>query len=456
MAHAPLCYDVAPLSIAPWRKTGRVLPALALFLTLPLAPAQSRASAAENQPETRQQRWERLRQEKAAALRPPRQSFVERNILALEKAERPGLLAWNIAGFYPRVQAIGWGSQTAVGARFWQPDIKGTKLDVHAAAFYSVRRYESYELQLGLLPHRGRALPARSTTGDDVYELGGIRRRGGRQGHVYASLRYHHLPEVDFWGLGTDSRPEDRSTFLLQDAWYDVVAGYQHGSRAVVTARAGLMQAFVGPGRDDAFPTAQELFTETVAPGLTRQPDFVYASVLGLLDGRDQPHNPHSGAMLALSFTRFDDRDGDAYRFDRFAADARGYLPLGADQRVLALRAWVTGDRPAEGSRVPFFLQETLGGSHTLRGFRSFRFRGEKLVLLQAEYRWEAAPAVELAAFVDAGRVASHLADWSLRDLRTSYGLGLRIKTHDRVLVRLDLGRGAEETRLLLRLGPSF
>jgi hypothetical protein len=432
------------------------LRALAMLLTLPAAFDARRAAAEEKEGETRQARWERIRQEKLRALSPRRPGLVERSILALEKAERPSLLAWNVGGFYPRVQSIGWGSQTAIGARFWQPDIKGTKMDVHAAAFYSLRRYQSYELQAGILPHRGRALPARSTRGDDVYELGTIRRRGGRQGLGYASLRYRHLPEVDFYGLGTDARPEDHTTFLLQDASYDLVVGYQHNSRAVVTARAGLMQAFVGPGRDDAFPTTQQLFDELRVPGLTRQPDFVHLTVLGLLDGRDEPGNPHSGAMLALSASRFDDRDSDAYRFDRFGADGRAFLPLGSPQRVLALRALVSADRPADGSRVPFFLQETLGGSHSLRGYRSFRFRGEKLVLLQAEYRWEAAPAVELAALVDAGRVASHLADWSLRDLRTSYGLGLRIKSHDRVLVRLDVGRSSEETRLLLRVGESF
>jgi hypothetical protein len=450
-----LCYDVAPLPIRPRFKTGRVLPAFVLVFVLSAA-LDVYGGAAEDEAESRQQQWERLRREKVKVLRPTRQGLIERNILAVEKAERPGLLAWNVGGFYPRLQSIGWGSQTAIGARFWQPDVKGTKLDVHAAAFYSLRRYESYELQAGILPHRGRALPARSTMGDDVYELGGIRRRGGRQGHAYASLRYRHLPEVDFYGLGTDSRPEDHTTFLLQDAWYDFVAGYQHTSRAVVTVRAGLMQAFVGPGRDDEFPTAEQLFDETLVPGLTRQPDFLHFTLLGLLDGRDEPHNPHSGAMLALSASRFDDRDSERYRFDRFAADARAFLPLGSTQRVLALRAHVSADRPADGSRVPFYLQETLGGSHTLRGYRSFRFRGEKLVLLQGEYRWEAAPAVELAAFVEAGRVASHTADWTLRDLRTSYGLGLRFKAHDRVTLRADVGRSSEETRLLLRVGPSF
>ena len=49
---------------------------------------------------------------------------------------------------------------------------------------------------------------------------------------------------------------------------------------------------------------------------------------------------------------------------------------------------------------MPFYLQSFLGGSHTLRAYASQRFRGEKLALFQAEYRWEAAPAVELALFV--------------------------------------------------------
>lgn len=423
---------------------------------MPAALDARRATAEEEGTETRQALWERLRREKLGALRPEQPGFVEKSILAVEKAERPGLLASNVGGLYPRVQSIGWGSQTAIGARFWQPDIKGTKVDVHAAAFYSIRRYESYELQAGILPHRGRALPARSTVGDDVYELGGIRRRSGRQGRAFVSLRYRHLPEVDFFGLGTESRPTDHATFLLQDAWYDVVVGYQPTSRTAITARAGLMQAFVGPGRDPEFPTAQQLFDEGRVPGLTRQPDVLHLTVLGLLDSRDQPGNPHSGAMIAVSASRFDDRDSDAYAFDRLGADGRVFVALGSVQRVLALRALVSADRPADGSRVPFFLQETLGGSHTLRGYRSFRFRGEKLLLAQAEYRWEAAPAVELAAFVDGGRVASHLADWSLRDLRTSYGLGLRIKSHDRVILRFDVGRSSEETRLLLRVGESF
>jgi hypothetical protein len=438
--------------------------ALVLSLVMPAATALAAGAGPEataeaeprDPPGTRQERWERLRREKLAALRPPRPGLVERTLLAIEKAERPRVSEWNVAGFYPRSQSIGWGSQLALGARFWQPDLGATELDVHASAFYSIRRYEAYGLQAGFLPHRGRALPGRSVPGDDPVDFADEVPRGPGGWLGYVSLRYQHLPEVDFFGLGNRSRAEDRSTFLLQDAWYDLVLAYQPSPRATLMARGGFLQAFVGPGRDESLPTLGEVFPASALPGIDRQPDFTHVTGVALLDGRDEPGNPHAGALLGLLASRVDDRGTDAFAFHRLSADARGYLPLGSAQRVLALRALATTDRPADGAQVPFFMQQTLGGSHTLRGYPSFRFRGERLLLLQAEYRWEANPAVELALFVDAGRASSHAAGWSLEDMHTSYGAGLRIKTFDAVRFRLDVARSREMTRVLVRLGPSF
>jgi hemolysin activation/secretion protein len=91
-----------------------------------------------------------------------------------------------------------------------------------------------------------------------------------------------------------------------------------------------------------------------------------------------------------------------------------------------------------------------------MRGYPSFRFRGEKSLSLQAEYRWEAAPALELAVFVDAGRVYRPEEALGLDGLRASGGFGIRLKTYDDVLVRFDVGWGDEGGRAYLRFGPSF
>jgi hemolysin activation/secretion protein len=101
-------------------------------------------------------------------------------------------------------------------------------------------------------------------------------------------------------------------------------------------------------------------------------------------------------------------------------------------------------------------MQESLGGSHTLRGYQNFRFRGEKILLLQAEYRWEAVPAVELALFVDGGQALRAGEDFDLGDLETDYGFGIRLKRNTGLIARLDVARSGEDRRVLLRFGPSF
>ena len=160
--------------------------------------------------------------------------------------------------------------------------------------------------------------------------------------------------------------------------------------------------------------------------------------------------------MIALAADRFDERGGDEFTFDRVAGDARAYVSLGSPQRVLAVRALAFADRPAAGARVPFYVQEALGGSHTLRGFRTFRFRGEKVLLFQAEYRWETWPALEFALFTDAGRVYGNGEDFAVSGLETDYGIGVRLKTHQAVIARFDVAHSRETTRFLFRFSPSF
>jgi outer membrane protein assembly factor BamA len=182
----------------------------------------------------------------------------------------------------------------------------------------------------------------------------------------------------------------------------------------------------------------------------------VHATGQILLDTRDEPGNPHKGLMVGVDLSRYQDLDGGSFNFNRFAFDARGFLPLGSTQRVVALRTLLYFDDPDEGSEIPFYMMESLGGSHTLRGFNSFRFRDEKVVLFQAEYRWEAAPPVEIAVFGDAGTVAPSLDDLDFSALKTDYGIGLRIKNFRATIFRLDYARGDEGGILLLRLSSSF
>ena len=98
------------------------------------------------------------------------------------------------------------------------------------------------------------------------------------------------------------------------------------------------------------------------------------------LDTRGDPSFPGnavylSGGWTALNVDRLD-------RINRYEADARGYLRL-FGQPVLAARGlYRTADAP-----LPLYERLLIGGSSSLRGFRTGAFDGDKTLSTSAELR---------------------------------------------------------------------
>ena len=396
------------------------------------------------------------RKAKCAHIVPYKPSLLERQILAFEKAERPSIADVNFHGVYPRVQSIDHRSQTAGGFRFWQPDLEGSRFDVAADAFWSLQGFRYYSAQAGVMPHRGKAFPIFPFKGDDVFELANVRQDDSKPYMLFGSFVYRWAPKFDFFGIGPDSRAEDRASFRQRDTLFEAVGGYRVLPRLTLSARLGSYDVALGPGEDKVLPQIEESFEPASIPGLVESPPgFWRFGAAAVFDARDVARNPHRGGLLAGEWLRYAQRDGGASTFSRFALDGRAYVTLGHPQRVLALRAYLSKDEPRPGARVPFYLLACLGSSHTLRAFDSQRFRGEKLALFQAEYRWEASPSIELALFLDRGAVAATTDD-PLDQFRTDGGIGLRFKTHEATLLRFDVAWGSEGTRLAFRFNPSF
>ena len=416
----------------------------------------------EDEPETRAEQLRRERCEKAQ--RPPESyeaGFLERNMLAVQKAERPSILNLNYAGFYPRIQGIASGSRNAIGVRFWQPEI-APSLDIAASAFYSINKYQFYDFQIGRIPHSEvrlnavSALPLRSTKGDDVFELATLDIPGGSGWMAYLSARYQHYPRLKYYGFGPNTTQATETNYLAEGPTIELRTGYQFNRHFLITASLGLQNLDIGPGENPDVPSIEEIFDDQTAPGLTDSPRMWRFNSYFLFDARDRAGNPTQGAMLALEYSHFSDRDGGAYTFNRYAADFRGFVPLGSPQRVLALRTYVVFDEAVGDARVPFYMSPFVGGSHTLRGFDNFRFIGEDAFLLSAEYRWEPVPPVEFALFVDTGVVTGLSGRFDFDKLQTNWGASLRLKTRFAYLFRLDWAKGPEQTRILFRFSPAW
>jgi hypothetical protein len=405
-------------------------------------------------PQSRQELLRKLRIEKRSHVHPYTKNRVERELLKADKAETPTIQDLNFYGFYPRVAWPSRGSGIAFGGRYWQRDVSGP-LDVAGAAFYSVRQYQHYDVQFGLMPHTGRRLPDRSWKGDDVYELGSMA-PGFTRVPFYVTLRYRYLPEEDYYGSGPDSDLEDRTTYLQEETSVYLRSGYQFTEDIVWMVSGGYLANKVREGKDGSYPTTQEVFDDETAPGLATPLDYLRFGTQVLFDYRDEPGNPHSGFMVALALGRYEDKTEDAFSFTRLGIDSRAAIPLGSRQRILALRGVWLIDQADAGNQVPFFMQASLGGSHTLRGFDSFRFTGEKVMLYQAEYRWEPSNLWELALFVDTGTVSEADSRLSFSNLEWDYGVGLRFKNWRSVLIRMEIAWSRETTRYYFRTSASF
>lgn len=414
----------------------------------------SEAQASEEDVESRMEEHRQMRREKMKQLTPPKQTVLEKYLYNLDQKIVNPAEDTNSWGFYPKIDWISRGSGAALGVRYWNPDSIGP-LDILGSAFYSWRQYQHYDLQLGLIPHLGNSIPHKSFETANVEELGNVDRDRFSRFKLYGRARFRDRADDSFYGYGPDSKQEDRRRYRLKDTLAEGVIGYQFTESLGFTFKTGFVGHSLGCGRSSPdfceFPPSSDL------PGFFTPPNFIRTHTSFLIDLRDNPGVPRKGFMWALGWEKWDNLNTEnRYNFNRILLDVRGYIPLGSHQRVIAIRGFFVDSDPAPGNRVPFFLQPSLGGGESLRGYDFFRFQGDKLMLIQAEYRWEASRRFELALFGDTGTVANKRHRVSLDKLKSDWGIGFRFKTSRSTIFRIDQAFSNEGPKTQFRFSAVF
>lgn len=411
-------------------------------------------NAGDGNPGSRKEKLLRLRHEKALQSQAPKEGFFEKYLNGLDQRAINPDEQTNFLGFYPRFDIISRGSGPAIGVRYWNPDALGD-VDFLGSAFYSIRQYQHYDFKIGLIPHIGRRIPHKSFTIDRVEELGDVDKAQFSRLKLYGSARFRDQTDDSFYGSGPKSKKEDRIRFRLKEVLAEGVIGYQLNNTLGFTWKTGFVGHSLDCGRSS--PNFCEMATAPDIAGLAEPPNFIRMHANVLYDLRDNPGNPHQGFMVALGWEKWENiNTGDRFDFHRTLADIRGYIPLGSRQRVLAVRGFFVSSNPNSDSLIPFFLLPSLGGGESLRGYDAFRFRGDKLALVQAEYRWEASRRLEFALFGDAGTVADKGDKLSKHHIKSDAGIGFRLKTTDSTFIRIDQAFSNEGPKTQFRFSVSF
>lgn len=255
---------------------------------------------------------------------------------------------------------------------------------------------------------------------------------------VGAHARWQDYRDVAYYGVGSDTLQDARSAYAVESNQFGAYATLRPFRWMDIAGEVGWMN-----------PEAE--YTEgPLLGGLVDKRTLVPAEVSLTIDTRDFPGHPTQGVILRGAGIHYSDRTDDSHTFNRYDAEAAGFLPLAGSRIVLAMHGLMVRTDAKAGRTVPFYLQPTLGGSSALRAYGDFRFRDDNLLLATAEIRLALMTHVDLAVFADAGNVAARASDLNLD--KRSYGTGLRLHTRRDTFALVDVARGSEGWRFMFRL----
>jgi hypothetical protein len=420
-----------------FRAGAALVAALLVSAPAPAAAQQTRGEVVAEQ-----------RRAKSRHLRPSEPGRVERTLLKLSDERLLDRLFNPRRGFFVRVGLPNEGASFGAGPA-WRASDLARRYTFTASTAASISREWLGELALqvpDLLPRLG----------DDRFFAGLSLSRSGRI-------------ENEFWGLGNNTPKGGQTVFRVRQTDASGTFGVRLMPALSVAATASWLNPGIR-GQRSVSPSITDLFDETTAPGLTRQPSYLRSAIAVDLDYRESippartavrlDRVPLAGASRGgryqATVTSYDDREFARYSFRRTAIDLQQFVPLLHGHRVLAFRAVAVMSDTADGQEVPFYLSPTFGGLSVGRGYPTFRFRDRNMLALQAEYRYQISPLMNGALFVDAGQVAPRVRALEWSAFKTTYGAGIRFGAAGGAALRFDLAFGGVRPTLILGLGHAF
>jgi hypothetical protein len=268
------------------------------------------------------------------------------------------------------------------------------------------------------------------------------------------AFRWQDYGQVAYYGEGAESLSTNVSEYRLKSTNLVGYATLRPARWIDIGLEAGILNPSIGP-RSGSFLRADRPDTRFRFPGdivfsMAEQPSFLHGQVSATADTRDFPGHPTRGGLYRAAMSNFSDRDTGVFSFKRYETEVAQFIPVADSRVVFALHGWLAASDTGDGQFVPFYLQPSIGGHNTLRGYADYRFHDRNLLLLNAEARIAMMTHVDTAVFWDAGNVAPRFGDLNLD--KRSWGVGLRLHSRRQTFARFDVARSDEGWRAIFRL----
>lgn len=292
----------------------------------------------------------------------------------------------------------------------------------------------------------------------------------GRQREQRWSLGYSLIYDRDgsprFYGIGNRTHKSEETNFTNSQELGQISVGLNLTNEWQILYTGRLQVVDVLPGTFDGVASIESRFGNITGLGTNK---LLRNRFSLLYDTRDDPTIPSRGVQL-IGYGGLASQDGilNDSLYSEVGVDLRGYWPF-MDKTILAAHTAVRYLPAAHD--VPFWAlssigggQSDVGGAQALRGFGAGRFYGRDSFAATVELRRTVATFnaagtsvnVEVAPFVDLGRVFTQINTDPLARLHQVYGLGFRGIAKPFVVGHVDLGYGSEGLAVFTGLNYPF
>ena len=282
---------------------------------------------------------------------------------------------------------------------------------------------------------------------------------GGGRYILAGRIAWFKNPFRRLFGIGNQTLESDEATYTSREALVDLTAGIHLNEDLAFMWTEHYHNIRVDQGIVNALPQAKMRFAQL--DGIEGA-GIVGHKLTVRYDTRDKQLITTRGTYINISVELNQNLEhSEPNRWVRTTIDARHLFPHYNDRLVFVSRLLVD---TVNGKRVPFYERPTLGGETSLRGFGQSRFIDDTALLVNLEERIPVRQQkildylldLEVAPFLDIGRVMSGFSLRDVKSLQVNPGVGLRILARPNVVGRVDIAYGRDGTNLFVGLDYPF
>lgn len=170
-------------------------------------------------------------------------------------------------------------------------------------------------------------------------------------------------------------------------------------------------------------------------------------------DRRDDVYYPHKGFLTNLLYSSFPEFLGNDFVSEKITVDFNQFFEMKNERDIVAVRFY-----GGAGIGELNFNQQFVVGNNDIRGYTQSKYRGDQIVSLQAEYRWNPFKKI---GFVGFGGIASVFSGLNADDngkILPGIGTGFRYNVFPKnhMNVGMDIAAGIDDWGIYFKIGEAF